>query len=348
MAEHGAPRGEDAEGNTDDRRRQHGGGDEQQMIEAERRELAGEPRALVGVAHLPAEEARRDLPDAAAVEIGQRVQARHRRGVDPTDQRPLQCGPRPRVALHEIDPCQQDGGVGGKEPAVVAQHREARSRQPAVGREDVREVGRAAGEGLVGQRVLDHADGQPHAVVATQAGPAVVALEEARAEHRPQLRMAREVADAREPQASGEVVTHGQGVGVVEAERRADGQALRPQPGPDGLDRVGRRVLEDRAADGARVLRIEVDAAVADRPVGDTGAAQAQPALDDLARRLDRLRRDLGQDVVLGERLRADLHDGGGGQRRYQDHQEQQGAGAVHPRSTRAARRAAPARGGSR
>ena len=65
-------------------------------------------------------------------------------------------------------------------------------------------------------------------------------------------------------------------------------------------------VLQDDAGERPRVLGIEVDRARLERPVGHAGAAQADAPLHPrLADRFDHLGRDLGQDVALGERLRA-------------------------------------------
>src|SRR4029453_11167987 len=97
----------------------------------------------------------------------------------------------------------------------------------------------AAGDRLVGERVLDDADvGQAEAVVPAQSRPAVVTLEKPGREGGAQLRMASQVAEALEPQAPGHVVANGQRVGVLEPEWIADREPQRTEPRPERRERL--------------------------------------------------------------------------------------------------------------
>ena len=98
--------------------------------------------------------------------------------VDPADHRALQRRPGARLLLDEIAPGEQHRCVGRKEAPVVPQHHEAGPGQPTVGREHVDHIHGAAGDRLVGERVLDDADiRQAEAVVPAQSRPAVVTLQ---------------------------------------------------------------------------------------------------------------------------------------------------------------------------
>ena len=168
-----------------------------------------------------------------------------------------------------------------KEAAIVLEDPQPQPLELPVRREDVHEVDLAADDRPVRQRVLHHAHAsQRQAVVAPQSGPAVLALEESRAERRGEPGVAREVADAPERQPLGRLGTDRERVRVAEAERLAHRQSRRREARADRLGRSERRVLQDDVGERSRVLGIEVDGARRDRAIGDAGAAEAELPLD--------------------------------------------------------------------
>src|SRR5881409_705899 len=310
------------------------------MLERQRRELADAPPRRRRAR--PAEKGRGRLGERSALEVGQRIEARHRRVVDAAAQPALEGRPRPRKILGERAPCEQNGRVVGKEAPVVGEQDEIEPREPAVGGEDVDDVHAAGGERRVRQRVLhDPHVGEAQAIVAPEPRPPVRALEEAGVEGRAQAGVAGEIADGPQAQPRRLVATDGERVRVVEAERHADDDALRVERGAHGADRRERGLFEDRLRDRARVLRIDVDGSAGERAPGEARAAKAEPSLGaGLAGLVDDLRDDLRQDVALGERLRADaearpLRPRRAGGEQQREHREGERGPARHRRSSR-------------
>ena len=86
---------------------------------------------------------------------------------------------------------------------------------------------------------------QPDPVPTPEARPPILPLEKSRAERRGQLGVPREVPDRPQTQPGGARLENREGVGIVEAERIADRQALRRESLPDGFRRAERGVLHD-------------------------------------------------------------------------------------------------------
>ena len=170
-----------------------------------------------------AQEHRGHLGDAPAVQIRHRVQARHLRAVEPALERLAQPRPGARVALGHLPARQEHRGVVREEAPVVVEQPQLQALELAVGGEDVHDVHLPARDRAIGERVLHHLrPGQRQAVARAQTGPAVLALEKARAERGAQLRVPGQVADGPEPEALRQVGADRERVRVGEAERAAD------------------------------------------------------------------------------------------------------------------------------
>ena len=154
-----------------------------------------------------AQEGRGHLGHALAVQVRHRVEPGHAAAVEPPLER-LAEPPHVRgKSLGDLPARQQHRGVVGKEAPVVLEEPKLQALELTVGREDVHDVHLARGERAIGERVLHHRSTRlrRQAVVAPQPGPAVLALEKARAEGGAQLRMPGEVADGPQAQALGRV-----------------------------------------------------------------------------------------------------------------------------------------------
>jgi hypothetical protein len=164
--------------------------------------------------------------------------------------------------------------------------------------------------------------------VAPETWPAIVAVEEAGIERGRQAGMPAEIADGAQAQPRGRVSAHGEGVRVGEAERLADDQAARLHPRAQRRHIGHRRIVENGAADRARVFRVDVDIAAGQRAVDDARPAQAEPSLNRrFADLLGDPGHDLGDDVALGERFGAHANRGraalgGPGEHRHAGHEQ--------------------------
>src|SRR5262245_30658909 len=119
-----------------------------------------------------------------------------------------------------------------------------------------------------------------------------------------------QVADRPELQALRRLPADGERVRVGEAQRTAHLETARRKPPADRGDAIERWVLQDHPGERACVLGVQVDVTMLERASGDTGAAEAELPLDArLAGGLDHLRGEFGEEIALGERLRADADD---------------------------------------
>jgi hypothetical protein len=313
------------------------------MVEREGDDLPHHRVAPANRRGVRAEESRRHLGHALAVQIGHGVELGHATAVDPPLERLAEPDPRAWKPLGDHHARQQHRGVVGKEPPIVLEKAQLQALELPVRRENVHDVDLARGQRAIRERVLHHGDArQAQAVVALEPGPPVFALQEARAEGGAQIRMRGEVADGPQAQALGLFTPDRQGIGIGEAQRGTHGQALGFEPGADRVYRGERRILEDHASERARVLRIEVDGPGRERAIRDARAAEARVSLDArLSHRFDDLRRDLGQDIALGEGLRSDA-DGAVRRRTRDGWSEEQHHRDQRVEDQQAARRARP------
>ena len=111
---------------------EHRDRDQDQVLERERGRCSRSSRAaLVGVARprVPRKPAA-DLADAAAVQVGQRVEARHRPAVEPPDQSRAPAPPTPRGSRStKLEPRSSTAAVRGEEPPIVVEDARAAARE---------------------------------------------------------------------------------------------------------------------------------------------------------------------------------------------------------------------------
>ena len=137
-----------------------------------------------------------------------------------------------------------------------------------------------------------------------QPGPTVGAIDELVGESQPQLWVLPQVGDLADTELGGALAAHADDVGVVEAERFADADAIAGESGGEGgvIGELAAGV--DLGAQGAGVLGVEIDVAVDERVEDDPGA----PHLGAVSHLGEALRegqpRDLTEDHRLGELLR--------------------------------------------
>ncbi len=129
----------------------------------------------------------------------------------------------------------------------------------------------------------------------------------------------RHVAQRPQLQPLGRLASHGDGVAILEAERRepayAEARGKSARHAVEGEPRVAAHRRRDAVAQygdeaGSRVLGIHVDRVGAERREGDLGCAESRAPHDGDPGRLEELREHLGQEVRLAERLAGD-DDGG-------------------------------------
>ncbi|EAU68684.1 hypothetical protein STIAU_6003 [Stigmatella aurantiaca DW4/3-1] len=208
-------------------------------------------------------------------------------------------------------PVEQDGVIGGKMLQIVLQHAQAIRGDLRVGGVQVRHLEGPALERPVGEIMVQ----PPHLalgklVALPQGGPTIRAVHELIAEPQPQLGMAPQIRDAPNPQALGLGLLHSQGIGVVEAQRRAHAEALRRQCLSQGGIVPERPAREQFLAQGPRVFRIHVQLAPAQRFPENGRAPQLAPVHGTSARIPGQPRHHLSDDHRLGELLGAHPHLG--------------------------------------
>ena len=285
----------------------------------------------------PAEkEGRRGTLRQTAI-LGAAVEVRHRRGVDGAFE--TRDGPeRGRPAPRRVRAVHQDRVVAREEPQIIAQQAQPVPADLGIGGVGVGYVEGPRGESPVSEIVLQPAHlavGQ--AVALAQARPPLTPVHELAAETEAQRRVPPEIGDRAHPEPPGERLGHGQGVAVVEAERRGQHQAARrqalAQPRAGRLPGSGPLAGQDLLDDGARVLGVDVDLARLERIPHQPRPAEARPVLDRDAGRARRLRHDLPQDHGFGERLRSHAQGGlGGDPVRPADEEERHGGDAAPSR----------------
>src|SRR2546422_200272 len=153
---------------------------------------------------------------------------------------------------------------------------------------------------------------EPQSVYAREPSEAVGALQELVAESRlPARRHARQVGDALQVVARGVAASHGDGEGVVEAERFApdERESLRVVARNGAIHAVAigdGRVLQYGGVRGSRVLDVEIDLARRDGLMAHERAAEVEaPLHGEPGAPRDLLRHDLAQQIGLGEVLGA-------------------------------------------
>jgi hypothetical protein len=274
----------------------------------------------------------RDGLEGLAVQLRGGVHGDHAPRVDGARE-PLERGPGPGESARQVQAVDEHRCILGKVAPVVGQHPQAVAGDLGVGGVDVHDVDLVGGQGLVGDAVIQAPWLLGQAVGSLEARPAVAALEELMGQPNAQAGVGGQVADPGETEGARPVLAHCQGIGVVEAQRHRYPEPQGGQAPIEGRE-VGGLCLEELAAHGARVVRIEIDAAGPDGRKEDGGVAQA-PGVGHLrlARRAGGLGEDLAQDVRLGEAFGADdeslgRHDGGG-----EDREQEQEAAARETRS---------------
>jgi len=142
-------------------------------------------------------------------------------------------------------------------------------------------------------------------VGAAQGGPAVLAVHKLVRKTERQIRVLRQVADRLDVKAVSLFFAHGEGVGVVEAQRLGHAQAAlaeRRAQAVAGDVFAGQQLLQD----GAGIFRIGVDLAVAQGVPQEARAAKLIAVPDAKAGFAKQLRHHRAQQHVLGELLGAD------------------------------------------
>ena len=206
----------------------------------------------------------RDPPDRLSIHLESPVEPAHGRLVEPAAQlgqrRDRGRPPRGEIAAH-----QGRRLVGRKEPLVVSQHHQIVPRDETVGGVAVDHVHLGCGQRLILHRGKQRPHlGESHAVGSSEAGKPVRPSDEiGRQPGAERWSRPRQVAQRREAVAHRGLPPHGDGVGVLEAQRREPARVpaaaeLAAHP-VEHLCGIGYRLLtENREEPRAGVLGIDV------------------------------------------------------------------------------------------
>jgi hypothetical protein len=169
---------------------------------------------------------------------------------------------------------QHDRVVGRKKPAIVFELPHAVARNFGVGRINVHDVDLSGGERFVGEPVVEPTRGVRQCVRGLQSAPAVLSVEELLRKPESQLGMPRQIRHARDSEDLRTLLRHRNRVGVAEAERHRDAEAVRCKLTPQRLQVCRLAAIEELERERSGVLRIEVDRAVLERCKNDRGVAE--------------------------------------------------------------------------
>jgi hypothetical protein len=286
------------------------------------------PRACGAEAAQPGDEVARDVGERPPLQFRLRIHRHHARRVDAAFQR-RDGAPGHGCSLLEVEPVQQHCVVAREVVRVVLQDAQVQRLDLRVGRIDVHHLDATGGQRLVGDAVVDAHRALRQPVVAREPRPAVGAADELVRQAQHQVRVRRQVADARDGLAARGFIAHRQRIAVLEAQRHRHAQPQRAELAAHRGEVGGLCVAQDLGVDRAQVLGIQVDGAGFERLVDDRGVAQARPVLGLRTARAGRLRHDLAQDVGLGEALGAHheslaAQGGAAGSRRQREPEGQQ------------------------
>ena len=221
----------------------------------------------------------------------------------------------PGMALKRLFPHDRRRLIGRKVAPVVGQHYEIQRVDPPVRRVGHRDIDLALDEGPVHEPQVELANpAEVEPVRLPEPRIAVLAGHELRTEsgrHPPGRRS--QIRDRPETERLGVGSPDDEGEGVLEAERRTPREP--PSLGVGGLHLaerpvgvLDRRPLQDRGQGRPGVLGVEVDLPAHEGVVADERSPEVKAPFHGDPARLELLRQDLPQDVLLGEVLRAD-HD---------------------------------------
>ena len=167
--------------------------------------------------------------------------------------------------------------------------------------------------------------------------PAVAAVQELLAETKPEPRVGAQIGDPRHVQPDRIVLSHPQGVAVLEPQRPGHPDTL---PGQHGAKRIvasiSRHPRHDVLADRPGVLRVQVDLSGQERMPEHLGAAELGSMLGARAGAAHQLGDDLAEHDRFGELLGADAdltrrRAAAGARQPGEQREEQTAAQARHP-----------------
>ena len=190
-------------------------------------------------------------------------------------------------------------------PQVVLENPEMVVRDLGVRRVEVGGVDVASRQRAVGHVVIE----LPHvglrkAVATPEPRPAVGPMQEFFAESEPERGVGAQIGDPPHAQPDGVVLSHPQGVAVLESQGTGHPHSLPDERGPQGVvASVSRRTRKDVRADRPGVLRVQVDLPRPQRVPEHLRAAELRAVLGARAGAAHDLRDNLAEHDRLGELL---------------------------------------------